>query len=348
MSSLFGNFSDSIFLSDRRVIILEVAFLLVLPSLFFKTVDKLQTISALSTVLAPAILVILVIRGYSGPSYILKNHVELPFIRADVLSGIGIITYAFVCTQTSFMHYTSLKNPNTKNWIISSGLAYLAGAIISAGFGVVGYLTLGDSADGNLLNGYPNDDVYINVVRVFMALNVLCTYPMQFYPARETLFKVLRLENRSGRKPNKKEFLIVTLAMFSLTVCISVLVKDLGFVFEILGNFAFASCGFVLPCILYMLVFWPTRRLIFRNEGFFGLLKTVYCDEITIRDPSFKPLLSENDNSGDLSEHEGSKSHSQEDIPMHLFIDILIVIMLIFGLTLVFVGTTSSIIKIVS
>eukprot|EP00475_Leptophrys_vorax_P005412 TRINITY_DN13274_c0_g1_i1.p1 TRINITY_DN13274_c0_g1~~TRINITY_DN13274_c0_g1_i1.p1 ORF type:complete len:564 (-),score=135.74 TRINITY_DN13274_c0_g1_i1:1000-2691(-) len=343
--SALRSYTDVALLVDRRFAIICIS-VCIMPFLFFKNVGKLIVVAIICLVCIPVILIILIARGFAGPHYSqLEDHSSrFDFIGDNVFSGFGILTYAMVCNQVAFMSFLSLKVRSTKNWISATLLGHLGAGIFSLAFATIGFFTFGRSVYGNLLNNYPEDDLWINITRLLMTVNVLCSFPMQFYSARDTLHKIFGFETRV-RQPTQIENVCVSGAMFFSVVAISLLVKDLGFVFALVGNFSSTSLTYILPPMLYMSTFFPSRWITYRQDGLKGLFEVRYCSPLSIfdrRDVQQEPLLRPSPHTlrGGRRGFEGAR---QGDIPLHFTIDFAVVAFFVFGVFMMVTGTSLTI-----
>ena len=66
----------------------------------------------------------------------------------------GIIAFAFVCHDSSFLLLNTLKEPTVGRWSTLTKSGCAAAMLICACFAVPGYLTFGDAVRANILNDY--------------------------------------------------------------------------------------------------------------------------------------------------------------------------------------------------
>lgn len=111
-----------------------------------------------------------------------------------------------------------------------------------------GYLTFGDKTLGNVLNNFPNDNVMVNIARLFFGLNMLTTLPLEAFVCREVMNNYWFPEEHYH--PNRHLIFTTTLVVSALTL--SLLTCDLGVVFELFGATSACALAFILPPLCYI------------------------------------------------------------------------------------------------
>ncbi|KAJ1815901.1 hypothetical protein LPJ56_002522 [Coemansia sp. RSA 2599] len=238
--------------STKQFVITASACGLTLPLLFFRTLEPLVKPSALSTMCMPIIVAIVAIRG---PAYALPEPAPTPVFGPSVLPAIGVISFAYSCTQTCYQSYQTLQKKTLSNWVTATRFATFTASVIYLAFSVFSYRSFGLGTQPNLLNNFRQDDVFANVARVLLAFSLTWTYPMQFYPIRDLLNDSLGLsiDHCAAR------FHLVSFALFASTLVTALVVDDLGFVFKVIGTAASSLLVFGLPGIIYLKVVSPYR-----------------------------------------------------------------------------------------
>jgi amino acid permease len=346
------SYISTAWLLDRKLVIMAVSCICLLPVLFFKNIGKLIIVALICLVCVPTILIMMVVRGYTGPHYAQPiSSAQLKFVGSNFFSGFGILTYAMVCNQVAFLSFLSLKVRSSRNWVYSTGIGHFGAGMFSLAFATIGYLTFGMSVSGNVLNNYPENDIFINITRLLMTINVLCSFPMQFYSARDTLHKIFGFETRV-RQPSNLENVCVSISLFAAVVFTSLFVSDLGFVFALVGNFSSTSLTYILPPLLYMYTFFPSRFITYKEHGFKALFELHYCaplsfanqgDDVQETDSFMESQRVRRRSIPESLQDRGTKRTRNTDIPLHISIDIAVVLFFIFGLFTMITGTTLTI-----
>ena len=145
------------------------------------------------------------------------------------------MAFAFLSHHTAFMNYLGLSDPTAKRWSITAGLSVLCSLFIALFFAILGYVIFGMDVRDNILNSFPPGDIWINLARGLLAFSLFFTYPMQFYPSRSAIDKLLGFE-RADRTPTRREHLAVTVTFYTIILVLGCAVRDLGIVYELVGG----------------------------------------------------------------------------------------------------------------
>ncbi|PVU90502.1 hypothetical protein BB561_004841 [Smittium simulii] len=327
-------------LFSRKIIILLVAVIFVLPLLFFENLDTLASFSTLSILLIPPVIIILIIKA---PFYS-TGVPPLTFIGNDPLPAVGIIAFALMCTQTAYPNFNSLgKHNNISKWDKASSFAIVFSVIIYALFSIIGYLIFGESVHPNILINFQDNDIIINFARLCMSISIILTYPMQFYPMRDLLnpaiahhmlkliAKIKQIFTFSEMQNNQEDIILsdssssthynsllfksLTVLWFGITIFISILISDLGIVYKLLGTIAATLLAFILPACMYL----------FLNKGYYtteALLET-------------SPLIAVSGQTSNIINN-FSSNRLEKYKKYYIFVSLF---MLIFGIVILFIGT---------
>ncbi|KAJ2774599.1 hypothetical protein IWQ56_000511 [Coemansia nantahalensis] len=238
-------------MTSRSTVIALAAVGCTLPLLFFRTLEPLVRPSVLSTACLPFIVAIVAVRG---PAYRTSPEpAPTPVFGPSVLPALGVIAFAYACSQTAFQSYLTLRHRTMAGWRLAAGYANGLALVIYLAFAVTSYRSFGLRTEPNLLNNFAHDDALANVARVLLAFSLTLTYPMQFYPVRDLLGGSLGLAP-DGRRLGLHA---LTLALFAGTLAVALAVSDLGFVFKLIGTAASSLLVFGLPGILYLRLVSP-------------------------------------------------------------------------------------------
>ncbi len=141
--------------------------------------------------------IMLLIVFYSR-AYSLQENNVVPFHEAkserltyctgpDVFAGLATFLFALIGQQASFEVFRSLKEPSVSNWkMVVNSAVFLAG-ILSVMVGVSSWLNLGDQVEGNVMDTFAPSDTPTLVGKVFLAITMNLTYPMDFYVCRQNV-----------------------------------------------------------------------------------------------------------------------------------------------------------------
>ncbi|ORX59794.1 hypothetical protein DM01DRAFT_1361798 [Hesseltinella vesiculosa] len=242
-------------LHSRQTLTLFISVFLVFPLNLFRSIGALARWSTFSVLLLPVMILTVLIRAPSS----IGQH-ETPYMRQgqDPLAAIGIMSFAFVCSQVAFSNYLSQRNQNLSAWLGTSYLSSGTSWLISMAFAVVGYVSFGVDANANLFSNFPNDDGIINVGRLALALSMVLTVPMAFYPARDAVQTVLF----GHRTTSAVEHHVLTVVLFAGLLAIGLQVTELGKVYATVGGMASACLAYLIPGYSYWYLFYGPGRSI--------------------------------------------------------------------------------------
>lgn len=139
---------------------------------------------------------------------------------------------------------------------------------------VAGFLTFGDKTEGNVLNNFPIDNVMVNIARLWVApaehvalliencscfgLNMLTTLPLEAFVCREVMTNYWFPEEQWD--PNRH--LIFTTSLVVTAMTMSLLICDLGAVFELIGATSACALAYILPPLCYIKLSTRSRKTI--------------------------------------------------------------------------------------
>lgn len=216
---------------------------------------------------------------------------DITVVSPNVFAGIGILSFAFVCQHNTFIVYKSMRNRNLQNWTSVSHLSLSVASVMCLTLGLAGYLSFGSNVQGDILNNFSTDDRLMIGARLLLALTMIFTYPMEMVVARHTVLafyhgivdpplaagdaeapllgsgsadgsinsgrnSVLTRSSMadSERPPHQPELLnhfLITLALWTPSVVIALLVSDVRITLELTGALAASFLGYILPAAVY-------------------------------------------------------------------------------------------------
>merc|ERR1712166_114757 len=288
-------------LTDRHFVILAAAILVILPLCLLRDMSALSKTSAVS--MSADIVIILIVvakvcvgveqpehhdseecmghpKGLSEPTW--------SFSHQAYMQAFGAMCFSFVCHHSSFLVYTSLKNPTPKRWLrvtnISIGFAICASLTLS----IAGYAAFGNDTKANVLSNFAVDDTGINVCRLCLAATMVFTFPMEFFVVRHAFLSLFM----AGKEMSSFVHVSVTLCWFGLALVLGLVVTDLGFVLELTGGFSATFLGFILPAACFLRLepskifitdtFKDTNKLQALFLFFFGCFAMVTSTSLTL------------------------------------------------------------------
>eukprot|EP00939_MAST-03C_sp_MAST-3C-sp1_P001359 g1359.t1 len=253
----------------RRITIIVLSVALILPLCLFRDISKLEKASTFSV--ATVTLVIGVVLYEFGKKGIAEGAGKLEFVAEEsgFISAFGIVAFAFVCHDSSFLLSNTLKDNHVPGrWSFVTHTSLVAALLICLTLAVPGYLTFRDNTCANLLNNYDMSGPIV-FMRVVFVLTMALTYPISFFVVRHITNVSLfggRDSFESIQDMPLQRHLLLTVPIFLITVVIVMFVKNLGDVMAVAGSMGGGLLAFVLPPLCnivvskYSILFW-------RNHG---------------------------------------------------------------------------------
>ncbi|OUM54656.1 hypothetical protein BVG19_g4074 [[Candida] boidinii] len=187
----FGDYSKE----ELRLIYILLSVFIVVPLCYLKNLDSLKYTS----IIALLAILYLTLFVYSMFFYSLFNGFqnipddkrgEISWIASEgfdkIFSTFSIGIFAFTGHQNMFSIINELNNKFSnliqisKIISISMGLSFFLFLTV----GLFGYLTYGDTINGNIILVYDDDLISVKLGRILLVLMVLLSYPLMFHPAR--------------------------------------------------------------------------------------------------------------------------------------------------------------------
>ncbi|KAK9461823.1 transmembrane amino acid transporter protein-domain-containing protein [Lipomyces oligophaga] len=187
-------------------------------------------------------------------------------INSGVFQGIGVISFAFVCHHNSLLIYGALRKPTldrfakVTHW--STGVSCLACLTLA----LAGFITFRDKTQGNVLNNFPQDNLFINIARFCFGFNMLTTFPLEIFVCREVLLDYIystfvtsttssatSTDSTVSTSPSLLVHRFTTAGLTILTLLCSLAVGgNLGFVLELVGSTSACVLAYILPPLCYL------------------------------------------------------------------------------------------------
>lgn len=111
-----------------------------------------------------------------------------------------------------------------------------------------GFLVFGDKTLGNVLNNFPSDNTMVNIARLCFGLNMLTTLPLEAFVCRE----VMETYFYPNGPFSLRRHVIVSTVLVGAATLISLLICDLGAVFELVGATSAVAMAYVMPPMCYI------------------------------------------------------------------------------------------------
>ncbi|KAG7666072.1 uncharacterized protein J8A68_000328 [[Candida] subhashii] len=182
----------------RNVWITLFMVVIVAPLSFLKKLDSLKYTSVVA-LFSVVYLICLVMEHYLLRDVpVVDKHIDYigPVSVKATLSSFPIFVFAYTCHQNMFAIINELKpcdedgsqtrqsNHIIRNAISTACVSYLV-------VGIFGYLTFGDTVNGNIITMYPRNSVTSLIGRLSIVIMVSLSYPLQCHPCRGSINHVI-------------------------------------------------------------------------------------------------------------------------------------------------------------
>jgi len=245
---LFPGVADT-FLANRQFVILASTLLISYPLCLYRNIESLSRASAIALVSMVLIILTVVVRGPAMPAELTGD----PALRFTIIyptklvRSISVISFAFVCHHNSLLIFSSLKEPSMDKFGKVTHYSTMIAAVAAIVMSVGGYWSFEEKTLGNILNNFPQDDTMVNIARFCFALNMLTTFPLEAFVAREVL-ETYFFANEFDRNRH----LIFTSSLVVSALFVSLMTCDLGIVLELTGGLSATSLAYIFPAICYL------------------------------------------------------------------------------------------------
>jgi len=253
---------NSIVCNDFFVTIVSVG-VFVTPVCLFRHFGHLAYLSLFSIGAIVAVLLLVVI---AGPIKHVTDHRSNDynlFNLNGMLSSTGSIVFSLACASANFQAFisTERKSRNMESWRYITGSAVFTGALMCVTMGVAGYLSFGDSTDGEILDNF-NQHGY-DFFKVMVVTHLILYIPVNFVIMRYSLVKVF-MRTRSELLPSTTHA-IITVVLLVVVTAIVLLLLGLGLasgvafslILNITGGIGGSLATLILPAAIYLKVMHP-------------------------------------------------------------------------------------------
>eukprot|EP01135_Chromosphaera_perkinsii_P001479 Nk52_evm8s179 gene=Nk52_evmTU8s179 len=265
-----GSEDDTI--ADRRIWI-AIFMIFCIPAALQKTLDKLRFVSlvAISTVFYLCIVVIYFYITNNDP----KNRGEFKEINLsiDIIQALPVLVFSYTCHQNVFAVYSEMKNNTTRRVHTAINASIIGCTAMYLIVGIMGYLTYYDNVEGNLLSSYPAGNEIVNSCRLLVAVLGAVSYPLQIHPARISLDNLLwgHKKYNGEDKSASLRYWLESAFLIGGTFTVSMIVRDLGVVFGVIGSTGSTTLCYLLPGLFYL------KMTSLKGESGFTIKKAIGC-----------------------------------------------------------------------
>jgi len=126
--------------------------------------------------------------------------------------------------------------------------------------GEIGYVTFGTKTLGNVLNNYPNDQAFINVIRILLLVSTICTYPTASHPLRHSS-QMLLILLKKHRDPatvyhevRRWESVIITLVTVFVPMIVGMIFPNIVGILALTGATSTTCTSYLFPAMFYLIL----------------------------------------------------------------------------------------------
>ncbi|KAJ1950213.1 hypothetical protein EC988_004471 [Linderina pennispora] len=235
--------------ATRSATIIGVSVSCISPFLFFRNSGPLAKISVVSVFALPLILGIIAARA---PVYAAVAQTDYPLVLGSkVFPALGMLSFSFCSSHAAFQNFLGLEVRSLQNWRKCTMIATWAALVICCSFAVIGLMSFGSGVQANIFQNFPQNDPYVNVARLLFCLTLVLTFPLTFYPARDTLTHMLHIDQPQLARLSTRE-MVCSLTLFGLVIAAATQCTDLGMAYELVGAATATVIGFVFPALIFL------------------------------------------------------------------------------------------------
>lgn len=248
--AFFPGIEDTPFLwllTNRRAVIVLFILGVSFPLSLYRDIAKLAKASTLALVSMLIIILAVLTQGVRVPAELRGPIRGSILVNDGIFQAIGVISFAFVCHHNSLLIYGSLQKPTLDRFAKVTHYSTTISMIACLVLGLAGFLTFGDKTQGNVLNNFPTDNLFVNIARLCFGLNMLTTLPLECFVCREVMTRYYFPDEPH----NQTRHVIFTVALVASATTLSLFTCDLGAVFELIGATSAAALAYILPPLCY-------------------------------------------------------------------------------------------------
>ena len=150
--------------------------------------------------------------------------------------------------HNSLLIYGSLKKPTLDRFALVTHYSTSISMLACLTMALAGFLAFGSKTAGNVLNNFPPSNPLVNLARLAFGLNMLSTLPLECFVCRE----VLTLYFFPHQAFDTKRHFWLTTSLVVAAVALSLMLCDLGAVFELIGATSACALAYILPPLCYL------------------------------------------------------------------------------------------------
>lgn len=258
---------------DRNVLMVFVWGVFMFPLSFFNKMDEMRFITLFGVMCI--VYMVIAVSIHSATS--LHEHhtpgsaIELMTFKPDVLLAMPTMMFAFTSHTQLPLIYESLVRPVERRMNKVIDRALLLVCLLYMCIGVFGAAEFGSNTNPNILQNYninQSGETYMAVAFVTVSIIVMIAFPLNVFPARQTLSIVLF--DKQDKDLPWKYYFPLTVVTTAIPLGLALVIPNIAVVFSFIGSTVSAFLCFILPGMFVIKI--PVFRGTFTYWGAWGLI----------------------------------------------------------------------------
>ncbi|KAF7683772.1 Vacuolar amino acid transporter 5 [Astathelohania contejeani] len=181
-----------------------------------------------------------------------------PF-NSNIGSGLPILIFALGCHQNIITVFSNLKNKSLGRMTIVALLSTICGTTFYLAIGLFGYLLIGDTIKGPILDYLRNFNISILLVNISIGgfiFVMICAFPMHLHPARKAiieLFYEISKHEETEQNHNRLSKSLTVIFTIGCTGLALIPGLDITGVIGIVGSTASNMIIYGFPSLIYLI-----------------------------------------------------------------------------------------------
>jgi len=256
----------------RQHILFFSSLLVILPLSMQRDMADLSKTSTISVVFDIILVIIIAVfspirESVESSGGITRVLVESTIYPRTLFVGLGVLSFAFVCQDSSFIIASSLEHPSKERWGKVTRASILTCALLATIIGMTGYLGFQSYTSGNVLNNFTQlsqsssdytTKIAVTIARALLGSTMFFVYPLASYIVRHAII-VLVFKGRTARDGDDHTVLarsdrriVLTVTLYITALIPALCFDDMGPVLAATGAFAGSSLSYLGPGAAYL------------------------------------------------------------------------------------------------
>lgn len=159
---------------------------------------------------------------------------------------VAMLSTAFMAHFNAPKFFVELKDNTEARFNKLVGASFAISIGIFAAVTSLGFLTFGGACSGVILNNYATSDTLMSVARSAVAISLVGSFPLAFTGARDGIFDILQIKDKSATKFNG-----ITLALLTAITIAALIIPDVSFVLSFAGATLGNALIYVFPALMF-------------------------------------------------------------------------------------------------